>query len=52
MDTHVSVPPRALATERRAAATSGERLNDLAFYYFVASLVLAFVAMAWQLTTL
>ena len=52
MDTHVSVPPLSLATERRNAVATDERLNDYAFYYFVASLLLAFVAMAWQLTVI
>ncbi len=50
MDTHVSVPSRALASERRDAAATDERLNDYAFYYFLVSLLLAFVAVAWQLT--
>lgn len=46
------MPPRALASERRDAAATDERLNDVAFYYFIVSLLLASMAVAWQMTTL
>lgn len=52
MDTHVSVPPRALATERRAAVATDERLDAFAFRYFVVSLILAAAGAGWAVLTI
>jgi hypothetical protein len=49
MDTQISVPSRTLATERRDAVATDERLNHIAFWYFVGTLAVAFAAMGWTL---
>lgn len=52
METQVSVPPRVRARERSDAEASAERLDELAFWYFIISLVLSCLAAAWVALTL
>lgn len=52
METHVSVPPRALDRERRDVEASTDRIDEFAFWYFFVSLALALVAVGWVLLTL